>query len=473
MFLNFSEAADFVAKHSIRMIDLKFTDLLGRWHHVTLSSSQFQPRLMQDGVGFDGSSVGLKSVKSGDMALIPDLSTGFLDPFCLVPTISFLCNTLEADTKLPFRNDPRQIAKNAEAALIKSGIADSSRWGPESEFYVLNSASFENGMDTASYHLEAEEAASNDRNVASTGYAIPNHNGYHAIPPRDRLNNLRSEMCVALEDAGVPVKYHHHEVGSTGQCEIETPLLSFLNAADAVMMIKYFTKNVAIRNGKTVTFLPKPFYGESGSGMHFHQQLINKETNLFYDPKSNNLLSLTALYYIGGLLKHAPAVLALTNPSTNSYRRLVPGFEAPVNTFFSTGNRSAAIRVPKYATQPDKVRFEFRPPDATCNPYLAMSAQLLAGIDGIQNQIDPTREGFGPFDEDVFSWTPEKRATIKSLPTSLEVALSALKEDHAFLLIENVFTEELIANWIKAKQMDIEEIRLRPHPYEVEKYFDL
>jgi glutamine synthetase len=472
MLNTFTEADQFIKEHSVRMVDLKFTDLWGRWHHVTLSSSQFQARLMEDGVGFDGSSVGLKSVKSDDMVLIPDLSTGFLDPFCEVSTISFLCDTLEATTKIAFRKDPRQIAKNAEASMVKNTIADSSLWGPEFEFYVLDSVSFENNMSTASYHLEAEEINQNDRWSESDGHTIPTHGGYHAISPRDKLFNLRTLMCVALEDAGVPVKYHHHEVGSAGQCEIETPLLGFLKAADSVMMVKYFTKNIAVLNGKTVTFLPKPFFGESGSGMHFHQQLFKNNINLFFDPKAENLLSQTALYYIGGLLKHAPAVLAFTNPSTNSYRRLVPGFEAPVNCFFSSGNRSAAIRVPKYATQPDKVRFEFRPPDATCNPYLAMSAQLLAGMDGILHQIDPTAEGFGPFDEDVFSWTPEKRATIKSLPLSLEAALSALKEDHNFLLFENVFSEELISDWIKAKQTEIEEIRLRPHPFEIEKYFD-
>ncbi|MPM61971.1 Glutamine synthetase [bioreactor metagenome] len=327
-------------------------------------------------------------------------------------------------------------------------------------------------MNTAAYHLESGESSPNDQFLAGSGDYIPVHGGYHAIPPKDKLFNLRNEMSIALEDAGVPIKYHHHEVGSAGQCEIETPLLGLLKAADSALMIKYFTKMVAAENGKTVTFLPKPLFGESGSGMHFHQQLFNGETNLFYDPTTSNLLSQTALCYIGGLLKHAPAILAFTNPTTISYRRLVPGFEAPVNAFYSTGNRSAAIRVPKYATQPDKVRFEFRPPDATCNPYLAMAAMLMAGIDGIRNKVDPTTEGFGPFDEDVFAWTPEKRATIKSLPTSLDEALLALEADHAFLLVEDVFTEELIRDWTKAKRAEIEDLRKRPHPYEMEKYFD-
>lgn len=337
----------------------------------------------------------------------------------------------------------------------------------------FNSVSIENNINTSSYRFEADETANKSLGVANDGYAIPSHGGYHAIPPGDKLNDLRSKISVALEDAGIPIKYHHHEVGSAGQCEIETPLLGFLKAADAVMMIKYFTKNLAAQNGKTVTFLPKPLFGESGSGMHFHQQLFHKDQNLFYDPNSSTLLSETALFYIGGLLTHAPAVLAFTDPTTNSYRRLIPGFEAPVNCFFSTGNRSAAIRVPKYATQPDKVRIEFRPPDATCNPYLAMAAQLLAGIDGIRKRIEPTAAGFGPFDEDIFSWTPEKRGTIKNLPTSLEESLAALENDHDFLLYDDVFSTELISDWVKAKNKELDEIRIRPHPFEIEKYFNI
>jgi glutamine synthetase len=472
MFKTFAEAGDFIKKHSVRMVDLKFTDLWGRWHHVTLSAAEFSEDTMHSGVGFDGSSVGLKSVKSGDMALIPDLQTGFIDPFSETPTISFICSTVEADTKKPFNKDPRQIAKHAEETLQKFHLADSSIWGPEFEFYVFESAAFENNMTTASYHFEAGETPAHDRTVGGSGDSIPQHGGYHTIPPKDKLYPIRTKMVIALEDAGVPVKYHHHEVGSAGQCEIETPLLEMMKAADSSMMIKYFTKCIAAKEGKTVTFLPKPLHGESGSGMHFHQQLFGGGKNLFYDPASSNLLSQTALYYIGGLLKHDPAILAFTNPTTNSYRRLIPGFEAPVNCFFSTGNRSAAIRVPKYATQPEKVRFEFRPPDATCNPYLAMAAQLMAGIDGIRNKIDPTAAGFGPFDEDVFSWTPEKRATIKSLPTSLNEAMTALENDYEFLLFNEVFMEELIAEWIKTKRAEADEVAKRPHPFEVEKYFD-
>jgi len=472
VFTNFDQALDFVKKNGISMIDLKFVDLWGRWHHVTISASQFTPSLMEDGVGFDGSSVGFKSVRAGDMVLIPDLTTGFVDPFWDYPTLSFICNTMEADTKEMFSSDPREIARRAENYLIQTKIADKSIWGPEFEFYIFNRVVFENGVNVASYRVDSIESNWNSAQ-GGHGHYIPLHGGYHAIPPRDQLFNLRSEIVKTLEETGLKVKYHHHEVGGPGQCEIETPLLEMMPAGDASMLIKYVTKMVALKHGQTATFLPKPLFGEAGNGMHFHQLLLKNGINIFYDPNGPNLLSKTALYYIGGLLKHAPAVLGITNASTNSYRRLVPGFEAPVNCFFSSGNRSAAIRVPKYATQPDKVRFEFRPPDATCNPYLAMATMLMAGIDGIKNQIDPTEAGFGPINEDVFSWPEEKRATIRSLPTSLDMALRALEEDHDFLLQGGVFSEEIIAEWIRAKRCEETQIRTRPHPYEIELYFDL
>lgn len=472
MFKSFAEAAEFVRDNQLRAVDLKFSDIWGRWRHVTISSREFTPELMDAGVGFDGSSVGFKSVKSGDMVLIPDLSTGFIDPFWDSPVLAFICDIHEADTKQPFSRDPRDIARRAEKFLVDSGIADESVWGPEFEFYVFNKVEFHNCINSAKYSVESIEANWNATN-GGQGYYNSVHGGYHASPPRDQFYNLRSEMVEVLEDFGVPVKYHHHEVGGPGQCEIETPLMGMLQAADASMKVKYAAKMVAFESGQSVTFLPKPLYGEAGSGMHFHQLLRKTGKNICYDPKGPNLLSQTALYYIGGLLTHAPAVIALTNPSTNSYRRLVPGYEAPVNCFFSSGNRSAAIRVPKYATEPEKVRFEFRPPDATCNPYLAESAMLMAGIDGIQRKIDPTSAGFGPIDEDIFTWSPERRASIKGLPTSLEEALLALESDHEFLLTGGVLDESFIKDWVKAKRAEDLEIRSRPHPYEIELYYDL
>jgi len=404
---------------------------------------------------------------------VPDLSTGAVDPFWDMPTLSFVCTTLEADTKAIFDNDPRNIAIRAEAYLRETGIADESRWGPEFEFYVFDNVAYENGINRAGYRLDSNEA---DWNSAEGGHGhyIPLHGGYHAIPPKDQLYNLRSEMTLHLEAMGVPVKYHHHEVGGPGQVEIETPMMGLVAAGDATLMVKYVTKMTAYAHGQTVTFMPKPFYGEAGNGMHFHQHLFKKGRNIFYDPKGYGCMSQTALYYIGGLLKHGAALLALTNPSTNSYRRLVPGFEAPINAFFSLGNRSAAVRIPKYANQPDTARCEFRPPDATGNPYLALAAQLLAGLDGILNEIDPTAAGFGPIDADVFSWTDAQRAEIKSLPGSLDEALRALKIDREFLLAGEVFGQELIEQWIEYKmEAEYYPVRNRPHPYEMSLYFDV
>ena len=473
MFNSFDEARKYVESHSIQMVDIKFTDLWGRWHHLTIPASQFTPDLMEKGIGFDGSAVGLKSVKSGDMVLVPDLSTGFIDPFWEVPTLSFISDTREADTHLIFANDPRNIAKRAEAYMQEIGIADQSLWGPEFEFYVFESVSYEYGINRASYRLESKEADWNST-TGGHGHYIPLHGGYHAIPPKDQLFNLRAEMSIHLEKMGIPVKYHHHEVGGPGQCEIETPMMGLIATGDATMQIKYVTKMASHRRGQTATFMPKPLYGEAGSGMHFHQHLFKDGTNVFYDANGYGSLSQAALYYIGGLLYHGAAVLAFTNPSTNSYRRLVPGYEAPVNAFFSLGNRSAAIRIPKYANQPDTARFEFRPPDATCNIYLALAVQLLAGLDGIKNRIDPTERGFGPFEKNIFDTSDGDRANIKSLPTSLDEALDALAADHAFLTAGDVFSEELIMQWISYKRKnEAIEMRMRPHPYEMSLYFDV
>jgi len=422
MLHNFNDVNDFIIEHQIKMIDLKFCDLWGHWRHVTVPSTHFNSDILEKGVGFDGSSVGFKSVHSGDMVLIPDLETAFIDPFWEESTLSFICTTLEADTKTVFMGDPREVLRHAGQYLRASSIADESLWGPEFEFYVFDQMSFRNEMNTSSYLVSSFEANWNS-GMESNGFSLPVHGGYHAIPPNDKLYNLRSEISLKIEDAGIPVKYHHHEVGGAGQCEIETSMMPLEKAADSIMLIKYFTRMTAKLHNQFATFLPKPLFGEAGNGMHFHQQLTKNGKNVFYDSENQNLMSDTALFYIGGLLTHAPAVLAFTNPSTNSYRRLIPGFEAPVNAFFSSGNRSAAIRIPKYATQAEEVRFEFRPPDGTCNPYLAMAAMLLAGLDGIKNKIDPSEAGFGPFNEDVFSWSPQKRKTIKSLPTSLHEAL--------------------------------------------------
>lgn len=473
MFQTFDDARSFVAQSGAQMIDLKFCDLWGRWHHLTIPAGQFREALMAQGIGFDGSSVGLKSVKSGDMVLIPDLATGVMDPFWDALTLSFICNTHEAGTLAVFPNDPRNIARRAEQYLIETGIADESQWGPEFEFYVFEEVAWENQVNRAGYRLESREADWNSQQ-GGHGHYIPLHGGYHAIPPKDQLYNLRSEISIHLEALGIEVKYHHHEVGGPGQCEIETPLVGLLAAGDMTMWVKYVSKMTAHSHGKTVTFMPKPLFGEAGSGMHFHQMLRKAGQNAFYDPAGYGCMSQVALWYIGGLLAHGPALLALTNPSTNSYRRLVPGYEAPVNAFFSLGNRSAAVRIPKYADQPETARMEFRPPDAACNPYLALAAQLLAGLDGIRQQIDPTAAGFGPIDADIFAWSNQQRAEIKHLPGSLHEALAALEADHEFLLAGEVFSLEMLEQWIAHKR-DVEyyPVRNRPHPYEMQLYFDV
>mgnify|MGYP005805806419 CR=1 FL=1 len=471
MFNGFEQARQFIQAHSVRMIDLTFSDLWGRWHHVSIPASQFNEQLMRDGVGFDGSSVGLKSVKSGDMVLIPDLATGHMDPFWEAPTLSFICSAYEADTKAPFPVDPRNIAIRAEDYLRETGIADQSIWGPEYEFYVFDKVSYENGVNTASYRVDSREADWHS-GEGGHGHFIPLHGGYHAMAPKDQLYNLRAEMCMELEQMGVEVKYHHHEVGGPGQCEIETPLFPLLKAGDATQIVKYVVKMVAHRRNQTATFMPKPLYGEAGSGMHFHQMLMKGGKNLFYDEKGYGKMSQEALWYIGGILAHGPALLALTNPSTNSYRRLVPGFEAPISAFFSLGNRSAAIRVPKYADQPETARFEFRPPDATCNVYLALAAQLLAGIDGIQKKMDPTALGFGPIDQNIFGWSDEQRRKIKSLPTSLMEACEALEGDMDFLLAGGAFDRLQLEDYLRHLRGQEAAVRNRPHPYEMALYFE-
>ncbi len=472
MFDDFNQAVEFIHSQAIEQVDLKFSDLWGRWHHVTVSASRFDRGLMDRGIGFDGSSVGFKGVSSGDMVLVPDLETGFVDPFWDLPTVSFICTTLEADTRKLFPFDPRSIARRAEDFMRSEGIADTVLWGPEFEFYVFNGVSYENGMNVAAYRVESDEGEWNSDRMGS-GYAMPVHGGYHAIPPRDQLHNLRSRICRRLDDAGFRVKYHHHEVGGPGQCEIETELIAGHRAADATLLIKYLARLSAREDGLTATFMPKPLHGEAGSGLHFHQRLEKDGVNVFYDADGYGCISETARFYIGGLLHHGGAVLAFTNPSTNSYRRLIPGFEAPTAAIYSAGNRSAAIRIPRYANAPESARIEFRPPDATCNPYLAVTAQLMAGLDGIRNRIDPTEMGFGPVDEDIFSWSEERRKEISSLPSSLEGALDALENDHDFLLEGGVFDGDLIRRWIEAKRREERAVRNRPHPYEVELYYDL
>ncbi len=461
----------------IEMVDLKFCDLFGRWHHITMPVSQFNDSVFSEGLAFDGSSIpGFKRLEAGDMALIPDTDTMLVDKFWEQNTLSFICSAHEADTLEMFNNDPRNVARRAENYLKETGIADKSMWSPEFEFYIFDHINYVTDINYSGYQIDSEEAdwntgANEERNL---GHKIPRQGGYHAIPPLDNLFNLRARMVKTIEDCGIPVKYHHHEVGGPGQSEIEIHHHPLLEAGDVTMLVKYLIRMVANNFKKTVTFMPKPLYNEAGSGMHIHLHLFKNNKPLFYDKNGYAGLSELALFFIGGILKHGPALLAFTNPSTNSYKRLVPGFEAPVKAIFGLANRSAAIRIPKYANTPETKRFEFRPPDATSNMYLALSAMLMAGIDGIKNKIDPIKEGFGPYDINVFTLPKAELEKIKSLPTSLFEALEALKKDHAFLLEGDIFSEQLIETWTDYKiQNEYNEVRNRPHPYEMSLYYDL
>ncbi len=468
MFETFQQAKEFFRAEGVRMVDIKWCGLRGSWQHVTLATGAFTPELMQSGVGFDGSSAGLKPVNAGDMALIPDLGSAFIDPFYSDKTISFIADIVEAESKTPFRDDPRFIARRAEEASRASGLADESRWGPEYEFFVFSSARVANSTYESAYRFaSAEQPASK----GSHGFSVASHSGYHAAPPADQLADFRNQVCLTLEGMGIFVKYHHHEGGGAGHCEIEVPLMGMLRAADVSMAVKYAVRNCAARMGLSAVFLPKPLFGEAGCGMHHHQLMLKGGKNVFYDGKSDLLLSSVALSYIGGLLEHAPALTALTNPSSNSYRRLIPGFEAPVNCYFGRGDRGAAVRVPQYATTENEVRVEYRPPDATCNPYLAQAAMLLAGLDGMQKKIDPAKAGFGPFEGDVFSWPEEKRAAMKRLPGSLEGAAKALEADRKFLTQVGVFDKDFLNTWNMMLWKDAAEVEARPHPYEIQKYF--
>jgi len=468
---------EFVVKEKVGMVDLKFSDLFGRWHHLTLPVSQFNESVFKRGIPFDSSSLpGFKSLESGDMVLIPDLDSALIDRTWDMKTLSFICSTAEADTKELFWNDPRNIAIRAEKYLKETGIADVSYWSPEFEFYIFDHINYSTDINYSFYQIDSEEADWNSGSDESQnlGHKIPRQGGYHAIPPLDNLYNLRAEMVRRIEECGIDVKYHHHEVGGPGQSEIEINMHPLKRAADVTMIIKYLIKMTAKEFNKTVTFMPKPLYNEAGSGMHIHLKLYKNNKPLFYKKNGWADLSEEALYFIGGILKHGPSLLAFTNPSTNSFKRLVPGFEAPIKSIYGLANRSAAIRIPKYANTPDTKRFEFRPPDATCNIYLALSALLLAGIDGIKRKIDPSKHDFGPYDVNIFQLPKEELDEITSLPLSLQEALFELRNDHEYLLAGDIFSQELIESWIDLKlNSEFNEVRNRPHPYEMTLYYDV
>ncbi|MGC8594733.1 MAG: type I glutamate--ammonia ligase [Candidatus Kryptoniota bacterium] len=462
----------FVRSNNVEIIDLRFTDVPGQWQHFSILPSELTESSFEEGIGFDGSSIrGFQSIQESDMVLIPDANRYFLDPFTAHKTLVIICDVAEPITGEPYRRDPRFIARKAEAYLRSTGVADSAFFGPEAEFFIFDNVRFEQEVNKGIYEIDSSEGFwnSGDSEYQNLGYRPKYKEGYFPVAPIDSLQDIRSEMVLTLQQVGVEIEVHHHEVATAGQTEIDMRFKTLTMMADNLMIYKYITKNVARKHNKTVTFMPKPLFGDNGSGMHVHQSLWKNEKPLFYGNGYANL-SETALYYIGGLLKHAPALCAIINPTTNSYHRLVPGFEAPVNLAYSQRNRSAAVRIPMYSKNPKAKRIEYRVPDPSTNPYLAFSAMLMAGLDGIINKIDPGE----PFDKDLYDLSPEELRNVPTTPGSLEESLAALEKDHEFLLRGDVFTEEFIDLWIKYKMTrEVKQVALRPHPYEFILYYDI
>ena len=472
-----AETVEFCRSRGIGIIDLKITDLPGRLQHLSLPLSELTEENISEGYGFDGSSIrGFKDIEESDMLLIPDTTTAVVDPFMQIPTLTMLCNVLDPVTREMFSRDPRYVAQKAEAYLKSSGLADLSYWGPEAEFFIFDSARFDQNEHSAYYFIDSDEGIWNSgaetsldggRNLA---YRPRYKEGYFPAAPYDTFQDIRSECVQRMEHFGIVVEKHHHEVATAGQAEIDIRYDTLTTTADNVVIQKYVVKNVARAHGKVATFMPKPIFGDNGSGMHTHQSLWREGTNLFYDADASyGLISATCRHYIGGLLKHAPALLAFLAPTTNSYRRLVPGFEAPVNLVYSTRNRSACIRIPTYSSAPAARRIEFRIPDPSCNPYLAFSAMLMAGLDGVIGEMEPP----DPVDVNLYDMSPAEATKVQQVPGSLEEVLNALENDYEFLLRGGVFTEDLIEKWLDYKRTnEMDPMRLRPHPYEFHLYFD-
>jgi glutamine synthetase len=474
------DALRIARERGARMVDLKFTDVFGTWQHFSVPLRAFDESVFTEGIGFDGSSIrGFQEINESDMLLVPDPATAVLDPFTAEPTLSLVCDVTQPGAgRTPYTRDPRHIARKAEAHLRASGIADTAYFGPEAEFFVFDDVKFRSSQNEQWAVVDSDEAHWNSGRSgsgsagANLGHRMRPKEGYFPVAPNDTLQDLRTAMVLTMEDCGLDVEAQHHEVAAGGQCEIDLRFDSLLRMADKVMLYKYIVKNVARRAGKTVTFMPKPIFGDNGSGMHVHMSLWKDEQPLFAEAAGYAGLSELARLFIGGLLTHAPAILALAAPTTNSYRRLVPGYEAPVNLAFSQRNRSAAVRIPMYSDHPKAKRVEFRPPDPTCNPYLTFAALLLAGLDGIRRELLPERQGYGPIDCNIYDLPAAEKKEIKSVPGSLDEALAALERDHAFLLEGSVFTTDLLERYVALKREQAAEVRLRPAPLEFALYYD-
>lgn len=464
---------ELIQRNDIQVVDLKFNDLPGLWQHFSIPVRELEEgSLWEDGVGFDGSSIrGFQEIQESDMNLYLDADTAVVDPVCDVPTLSIICDIYDPITRKPYTRDPRYIAKKAEEYLKSTGIADTSYWGPELEFFIFDDIRFDSTENASYYFIDSEEGEWNTGRdeKPNLGYKPRFKEGYFPVPPHDSYQDLRSKMIIKMAEVGIPVEKQHHEVATAGQGEIDFRYGTLVETADRVMMYKYIVKNVARKHGKVVTFMPKPLFGDNGCGMHTHQSLFKDGDTLMYEEGTYANASQICRWYIGGLLTHAASILAFAAPTTNSYKRLVPGFEAPVNLVYSARNRSAACRIPVYTDHPKTKRIEFRPPDPSCNAYLAFSAMLMAGLDGIEKKIEPG----DPLDRNTYELAPEERANMRTVPGSLEEALNALEQDHDYLLKGNVFTSDVIETWIAYKRQEIPKVALRPHPYEFHLYFDV
>ncbi len=466
------EVLAFAKENNARIVDFKFIDFPGVWQHFSVPTVELSESVFEDGLGFDGSSIrGWQAIDSSDMLIIPDPATAVIDPFMQVPTLSLICNIIDPITREKYTRDPRHIAQKAEEYLKSTGIGDTSYFGPEAEFFIFDSIRFDQSHQHGFYYIDSEEGRWNTgaNGNPNLGYKPRYKEGYFPVPPTDSQQDIRSEIVLEMENIGIHVECQHHEVATGGQGEIDMRFDSLTDMADKLMWFKYIVKNVARRHNKTATFMPKPIFEDNGSGMHIHQSIWKGDQPLFAGDKYGGLSEM-GLHYIGGILKHAKALCAFSNPTTNSYRRLVPGFEAPVNLAYSSRNRSAACRIPMYSASPKAKRVECRFPDPSCNGYLAFAALLMAGLDGIQNRIDPG----DPLDKDIYSLSPEELAGVPSTPGSLEEALGALKEDHEFLMKGDVFTEDVVERWVGYKtEQEVNPINLRPVPYEFALYYDI
>jgi len=459
-------------ENKVKMVDLRFMDFPGMWQHFSVPINQLDESNFEDGYGFDGSSIrGWQPIHASDMLVIPDPATAKIDPFFQEPTLVMICDIADPITREPYSRDPRHIAKKAEAYLKSTGIGDTAFIGPEAEFFIFDNIRYESGRNRAFYEFDSVEGIWNTgrEECPNLGYKPRHKEGYFPVPPSDKFQDLRTEMVLVLENLGIEIEAQHHEVATAGQSEIDMKFMPLLQMSDQLMWFKYVLKNVAYKHGHTVTFMPKPLFEDNGSGMHTHLSIWKGGQPLFAGDKYAGV-SQEALYAIGGILKHCKSICAFSNPTTNSYKRLVPGFEAPVNLAYSGRNRSAAVRIPMYSSSPKAKRLEFRTPDPSCNGYLAFSAVLMAAIDGIENKIDPG----DPLDKDIYGLPPEELAKIPSAPGSMEEAFAALKEDNAFLKKGDVFTQDAIDMWIDYKtEKEINAVKLRPHPHEFQLYYDI